>query len=141
MLFRSFGGTPTRRIGKTNSESFRIVRFLNNAVASCTYNGHETAPVPFPRESTSPLTLSFKHANDGTHDSNAVTVTNRLADTIANGRVTFIMPSGEYQIDGGRRESLVTSDDGQYIILTIRLNIPANREEVIRIDPYQSAEE
>jgi hypothetical protein len=136
-----FGATPTRRIGKTNSESFRIVRFLENSVASCTYNGHETAPVPYPRESPPPITLSFKHANDGTHDSNAVTVTNRLADAITNGRVCFILPSGEYQIDRGRHESLVTSDDGQYIILTIRLNIPANGVEVIRVEPHQSAEE
>ncbi|GIS59024.1 MAG: hypothetical protein CM1200mP2_12490 [Planctomycetaceae bacterium] len=43
------GATPTRRIGKSNWVSFRVVRLKNNRVATCTYAGHETAPVPFSR--------------------------------------------------------------------------------------------
>jgi hypothetical protein len=119
------GATPTRRVGKTNSESFRVIRFRDNQVESCTYNGHKTAPVPFGREAESPLSVTFARPSDGTHAENVATVTNRLFEAYPNGRVTFVMPAGEYQVTGGRLESSVVSDDGQFVVLSVRVDIPA----------------
>ncbi len=120
------GATPTRRIGKTSSESFRVVRFRDNEVESCTYSGHETAPIPFGRDSPAPLNVSFSHLNDGKQTTNTATVTNRLADAYPNGRVTFLVPVGNYGVTGGRLESQVPSDDGRAVALSVRVDIPAN---------------
>ena len=119
----NIGSTPTRRVGKSNSESFRVVRFRNSQVESCTYNGHETAPIPFAREALSPLTVSFDRPNDGTQTSISATVTNRLADAYPNGRVTFVVPAGTYKVAGGRLESQFLSDDSRFRILTVRVDI------------------
>ena len=132
-----FGATPTRRIGKTNSESFRVVRFRNNRVDSCTYKGHETAPIPFPRESVPPLSVSFHHPNDGTHFNNAATVTNRLAEAYSNGRVTFVVPAGRYEITDGQIESQVASDDRRLHVLSVRVDVPAQDGTTIKLDRVQ----
>ncbi len=128
------GATPTRRIGKTNSESFRVVRFRNNAVESCTYNGHESSPIPFGRESAPPLSVAFRHPNDGTQSSNTATVTNRLADSYPNGRVTFVVPAGEFRITGARPESKISSDDFRFHVLNVRVDIPASGSIEIVVD-------
>jgi hypothetical protein len=120
------GSTPTRRIGKSNSESFRVVRFRDGQVESCTYNGHETAPIPFAREALSPLSVSFDRPNDGTQTSISATVTNRLVDAYPNGRVTFVVPAGAYGVTGGRLESQFLSDDTRFRILNVRVDIPAS---------------
>lgn len=120
------GSTPTRRIGKSNSESFRVVRFRDGRVESCTYNGHETAPIPFAREAFPPLSVSFNSPNDGTQTSISATVTNRLADAYPNGRVTFVVPAGAYGVTGGRLESQILSDNRRLRILNVRLDIPAS---------------
>jgi len=133
-----YGTTPTRRIGKTNSESFRLVRFHNGHVASCTYNGHDTAPIPFPRESAPPLSVRFKHPNDGTLKVNSATVTNQLVEEFSNSRVRFVVPAGEYAAAGGRLETCIASDDGQYSILTVRVDIPASGSVVVAIKPRVS---
>jgi hypothetical protein len=132
-----FGATPTRRIGKSNSESFRVVRFRNNRVESCTYNDHETAPIPFARNSDSPLSVSFRHSNDGTRSTNTATVTNRLAEAYSNGRVTCLMPAGRYEIQGGRLESQVLSDDGRFHVLSVRVDMPANGEVSVDVQPRE----
>lgn len=128
------GATPTRRIGKSNSESFRVVRFRGTQVESCTYSGHETAPIPFPRESAPPLSVSFRHTNDAAQFNNTATVTNRLLDAYPNGRVSFVVPSGEYQITGGRLKSQFTSDDDRYDVLIVGVDIPASGAITISVD-------
>ena len=130
---KDIGATPTRRIGKSNSESFRVVRFRNNQVDSCTYRGHETDPIPLPREAASPLSLTYLHSNDGTHSENTATVTNRLTEAYPNGRVTFVVPPGKYDIKGGRLESQILSDDGRFCLLDVRLDIPSNRSTQISV--------
>ncbi|MDG2128096.1 MAG: hypothetical protein P8K08_08885 [Fuerstiella sp.] len=130
----NFGATPTRRIGKTNSESFRIIRFRDNQVASCTYNGHETSPIPFPRETVSPLSVSYDRPNDGTESCNTATVTNQLLEPLPDGRVRFVLPAGKYDISGGRLESEIVSDNGRFHVLTVRVDIPANDSTTIKVD-------
>jgi hypothetical protein len=122
----NLGKTPTRRIGKTNSTSFRLVRIAENAVVSCTYNGHETAPIPFLRNETPPVQVDYRHPNDGRHAGNTATITNRLKDVFPNGRISLVLPAGDYRVAGGRLESQVTSDNGKLVVLTLRAEIPAN---------------
>ncbi len=129
------GATPTRRIGKTNAESFRVVRFRDNKVESCTYKGHESAPIPFGRESVAPLRVSFRHSNDGTHQGNTATVTNQLADAYSNGRVTFVVPQGDYRITGARLESRILSDDGRFHVINVRVDIPADDSIDVVVEP------
>ena len=129
------GATPTRRIGKSNSASFRVVRFKENRVLTCTYNGHETAPVPFAREESSPVEARFLAPNDGSHAENTATVTNRLKDAFPNGRVTFVMPSGEYTVRNARIESSTPSDDGRHLVLVTRVDIPADGQVQVTVHP------
>lgn len=130
----NYGDTPTRRIGKVNAESFRVVRFRNGHVESCTYNGHETAPIPFPRESTPPLSVAFTHPNDGTRSVNTATVSNRLAEAYPDIRVTFVLPAGQYEVEGGRVETTTVSDNGQYTIVTARIDVPANGSASVKVE-------
>ena len=129
------GATPTRRIGKSNTISFRVVRFKENRVVSCTYDGHETAPVPFSRIEAAPVQSRFLAPNDGTHAHNTATVTNRLKDPFPNGRVTFVMPAGEYMVKNARVESRTESDDGRFVVLVTRVDIPALGQIRVTIDP------
>ena len=121
----SMGSTPTIRAGKVSSESFRVVRFEDGRVASLTYLGDEVAAIPFPREGPSPLEVAWDPANDGTHDRVTATVTNRLQEDFPDGRVTYVLPAGEYSVEGGRLETAVTDDDGRYTVLTARVDFPA----------------
>ena len=129
------GDTPTRRIGKSSSVSFRVVRFKENRVASCTYDGHDTAPVPFSRTETPPLAARFLAPNDGIHAHNSATITNRLKDPFPNGRVTFVMPAGKYTVKNARMESRIESDDRRFVVLVARVDIPAQGEVQVSIDP------
>jgi hypothetical protein len=128
------GATPTMRIGKINAVSFRVVRFMDTHVASCTYDGHETDPIPFGREETPPLRSVITPANDGTHDSLLATVTNNYADEFPNCRLTFVLRLGDYTVDRGRIESAIASDGGRYTVLTVRFDVPSQKTLKLRVD-------
>jgi len=119
------GKTPTVRVGKMSAVSFRVVRFEDSHIASCTYNGHEVNPIPFGREEIPPLRSVITPANDGTSSSPTATVTNDYLDAFPNARVTFVVPRGRYVVDGGRIESNITSDDARFSVVTVRLDVPA----------------
>ena len=123
----NFGKTPTVRVGKVNAVSFRVVRFEKTRVASCTYDGHKTDPIPFGREEKPPLRSTFTPANDGTHESLKATVTNDYADGFPNCRLTFVLPRGDYVVDGGRIESAIASDGGRFSVLSVRCDVPARK--------------
>lgn len=128
---QSIGATPTMRAGKYDEESFRVVRFEDGRVTSLTYLGDPIAPIPFLREGPSPVDVVYEPANDGTRDRVTATVTNRLKEDFPDGRVTFVLPAGDYSVEGGRPETAVTSDDGRYTVLTARLDFPA--EGTVRV--------
>ena len=121
----TIGTTPTTRVGKSNSSSFRVVRFKDGRVTSATYRGDAVAPIPFDRVEPPPLSVTYDPGNDGIHDRVTATVTNILEDTFPECRVTFVLPAGVYAIDGGRLETMVTSDDERYTVLTVRVDAPA----------------
>ncbi len=127
------GSTPTLRIGKVNAVSFRVVRLKNGRVISSTYNGHKTAPIPFGREEASPLRVQFEPANDGTHNNVTATVTNDYLEDYPQCRLTFVLPNGQYSVNKGAIESSITSDDQKYVILSIRVDLPAKKSTVVRV--------
>ena len=127
------GSTPTRRIGKSNSISFRVVRFKDGSVATCTYDGHETAPYPFKREQTPPLRVVFSPANDGSHRAVTATITNDYVEAFPRGRLTFVLAAGNYEARQGTIEAAVRSDDGKYTVVTVRADIPSRQEVRVRV--------
>jgi hypothetical protein len=131
----NLGKTPTLRVGKVNSVSFRVVRFKNNRVQSATYNGHPTKPIPFARDAESPLRLTHSAPNDGTSNRITTTINNSLLDPWPNGRVTWVLPRGDYAVSGGRIESNVASDDGRFSVVTARVDIAATGKTVIGVEP------
>jgi hypothetical protein len=133
------GATPTRRVGKVNSSSFRIVRFQDGRVVSCTYNNDGTAPIPFGREETPPLRSAFTPANDGKHSTVTGTITNTLTERYPNATLAFAMPNGNYVTDRGRIESSLISDDKKYCVLTVRLDVPASSDVSATIRPAKLA--
>lgn len=128
-------GTDTRRVGKVNAVSFRVIRFRDNKVVTATYNGHETKPIPFARDAESPLAITHSAPNDGTSHGINSTINNQLLDPYPNGRVSWILPSGSYQITGGRLESNYASDDGRFSVVTARVDIPAKSTTIVSARP------
>lgn len=126
-------GTETRRVGKVNAVSFRVIRFRGGRVVSATYNGHETKPIPFARDAKSPLTITHSAPDDGTSRQITSTISNNLLDAFPNGRVTWVLPRDGYRISGGRLESNYASDDQRYSVVTARVDIPANSKTTVSV--------
>jgi len=129
----NMGAMPTRRIGKVNAVSFRVVRLKDGRVASCTYNGHETAPIPFGREQEPPLRVRFSPAADGNHREVTATVTNEYVENFPECRLTFVMPHGDYVVDCGRIELSIASDDKKYTVFSVRSDVPAEGSVTVRM--------
>ncbi len=131
----TFGATPTVRVGKSNSESFRVIRFRGGRPVSFTYRGHATAPWPFPRRGAAPVGLVYSPGNDGTHRAVTAQVRNELEEAFPDARAVFVLPAGRYRAQGGRAESAVASDDGKYVVVTVRFDLPAKATAAIRVGP------
>jgi hypothetical protein len=117
-----WGSTPTQRAGKENSSSFRVVRFEGCRPVSFTYAGHPTAPIPFSRTAPSPLRVSYQPASDGTHRTVTATLVNEWKQAFPRARIVFVMPRGEYLSDKGDIESAIPSDDGRFVVVSVRLD-------------------
>lgn len=128
------GGTPTIRIGKRNSESFRVVRFQNGKVLSATYLGSEVDPIPFRRGEQAPIRIKYSPANDGRHGMVTATVTNDLEETFPNCRAVLVMPHAtEFTVDNGQLDHVITSDDGSFAVVTVRFNLPAQDSLIVSV--------
>jgi hypothetical protein len=129
------GATPTVRAGKANSASFRLIRFKDHRPISYTYRGHASAPIPFQREARPPVRVAFDPANDGTHATVMARVDNELEENFPGARLVFVLPRGEYRIEGGQRESAIESDDQRFTILSVRLDLPASGSRTVKVSP------
>ena len=121
----TFGKTPTQRAGKENNSSFRVVRFSGCRPVSFTYAGHATAPIPMSREEPSPLQLSYDAPNNGAAARMTARIQNGWEQSLPAARVLFVMPAGEYAVDRGRIESAIFSDDARFVVLSVRIDVPA----------------
>jgi hypothetical protein len=129
------GATPTVRVGKSNSESFRVIRFRDGRPDSYTYAGHATAPIPFRREGAAPVGVTYAPANDGTHGAMTAVVRNDLEENFPAARVIFIMPHGAYRVTGARVEDAIPSDDARFTVLRVRVDLAPKMKREIRVDP------
>jgi hypothetical protein len=120
------GNTPTQRAGKMNSESFRLIRFAQGRVVSATYGGDPQAPFPFGRSAPLPVRIEFDGPNDGTRTELTASVHNDFVDALPNSRVVFILRAGTVDVQGGRLESAIDSDDGACTVITVRCDLPAS---------------
>lgn len=127
------GATPTKRVGKSNSESFRMIRFSGGRVASRTYMGHAIAPVPFKRGAVPPLRTEIDPPADGLQPNVVVTLINDLGEAFPNCRVSVVMPTGTYHCTGGRIESAAASDCGRFTVLTVRADAAAESRTVVNV--------
>ena len=122
------GNTPTQRVGKTNSVSFRVVQFENGKVASATYAGHETAPIPFERDELCPLRIEVIKPL-------AVRVINEYRQAFSKGRVSFVVPNGRYLPTAGQIISENVSDNKKLVEVIVENDIPASSETTITLLP------
>ena len=128
------GDTPTKRIGKSSSESFRIVRFQNGRVSSCTYLGSEVDPIPFRRGEQSPVRISYSPSNEGLHGKVTGTVFNDLEETYPNSRAVFVMPlATRFDVDNAQLEHVITSDDGSFSVVSVRFTLPAKDSLLVSV--------
>ena len=119
----SLGETPTLRVGKVNSESFRAIRFRDGRAVTYTYGGHATAPIPYPRRGDGPLGLTYPGPNDGTQRRVAVRFHNDLDEDFPRARVVLVMPRGTYRVSGAQLEDTIDSDDGAFTVVTARFDL------------------
>ncbi|MCH2612828.1 MAG: hypothetical protein MK006_17315, partial [Pirellulales bacterium] len=122
------GNTPTQRVGKTNSVSFRVVQFENGKVASATYAGHETAPIPFERDELCPLRIEVLKPSE-------VRVINEYSQAFSKGRVSFVVPNGRYLPTAGQIISESVSDNKKLVEVIVENDIPASSETTITLLP------
>lgn len=128
------GATPTKRIGKSNSESFRIVRFQNGRVSSCTYLGSEVDPIPFRRGEQAPVRIRYSPSNNGRFSKVTATVSNDLEEIFPNCRAVFVMPrTSQFELDNAQLEHVITSDDGSISVVSVRFTLPAKDSLVVSV--------
>jgi hypothetical protein len=127
------GKTPTQRAGKANSESFRLIRFRENRVVSCTYAGDDQAPIPFSREGPALIRVSYDVPNDGSHNAIEATIVNELKEDFPDCRLTFVLVSGDYSVSEGQIESIIPSDDGRYAVVTVRVDVAKKAQQKVRV--------
>jgi hypothetical protein len=63
------------------------------------------------------------------------TVTNEFLEAFSKGRLTFVMPKGEYKVDHGFIESRIASDDDKLTVLIVRTDVPSQRTIQIHVAP------
>lgn len=125
-------GTQTQRVGKTNSNSFRVIQFKDGKVESCTYNDHPTAPVPFARTQVMPLRVKQTVDND----TYTATVTNELKMDFKGATIRFLVPATvTYQTTTGKIISTALSDDKSTLEIIVSLDIPQETTFSVQLSP------
>ncbi|MDO8541953.1 MAG: hypothetical protein Q7S40_16065 [Opitutaceae bacterium] len=129
------GATPTVRVGKANSESFRVIRFRDGRPVSYTYGGHASAPIPFPRGGVAPVRVRYEPVNDGSHSPVTARWENDLEEGIPNARLVFVLPRGTYETADGRIEQAVESDDARLTVISVRCDFGPKSRGTVTMRP------
>ncbi|MBT6848637.1 MAG: hypothetical protein HOA14_14575 [Planctomycetaceae bacterium] len=125
-------GTQTQRVGKTNSNSFRVIQFKHGKVESCTYNDHPTAAIPFTRTQVMPLRVKQTVADD----TYTATVTNELKMDFKDATIRFLVPADQtYQPSAGKIKSTTLSDDKSLKEIVVSINIPRETTFPLNLSP------
>ena len=125
-------GTQTQRVGKTNSNSFRVIQFKDGKVESCTYNDHPTAAIPFGRTQVMPLRIKQTVDND----TYTATVTNELKMDFKGATIRFLVPATPtYRTAAGKITSTAISDDKTLREIVVTIDIPQESTFSINLSP------
>jgi len=125
-------GTQTQRVGKTNSNSFRVIQFKDGKVESCTYNNHPTAAIPFARTQVMPLRVKQTVDND----TYTATVTNELKMDFKDAMIRFLVPTNpNYRTSVGKVTSTALSDDKSTLEIIVSLDIPQETTFSVQLSP------
>lgn len=133
-------GTSTMHVGKRTASSFRIVRMEGHRVVSATDPPLEldrvispdvpiVPPPPVRIVSEDPSLPAGNNRSSGI----SATAINELPVRIDAARVVFLVPAGNYRADRGRIVQAVTSDDGQWAEVTVRIGLEANSRQRITL--------
>lgn len=113
----------THFIGKRSSDTFRVVRFADDRVASLSYAGHEFLPSPFDRHRVAPLRVEFSDPEGSEHRARLV---NDYREAFPACRVDWVLPKGRYAVSGAALRGQWDSDDGRWTVLHLRADAAAN---------------
>lgn len=72
------------------------------------------------------VAAEFLAENDGSVESNQVTINNQLPFDFYNGRIRFLMKKGEYEVNGGEILSLYDYEGGTKAAVVVNVNIKRN---------------
>jgi hypothetical protein len=119
------GTTPTRRLGKINRESFRLIKIEGNKIVKDTYNNHPVEALPFPRVGKIPLTIQFTPANDGTNKIIEAKINNSWEEVFEKAKIRFYLPKGKYKVSKGEIFQTFDATEKEMTIVDVKINIPA----------------
>ena len=122
------GSTPTQRVGKSNSESFRLVEFHDGKVINATYNKHPTAPIPFTRDEQPPLRVQMMSPTKAI-------IINEYKQAFTKAKLTFLVPRGNYVPTQGIIKSSSLSDDGQFTEVIVEIDVEAAATSSVTLTP------
>ena len=122
------GNTPTQRVGKSNSISFRLVELFGGKVINATYNKHPTAPIPFARDEQPPLRVQMLA-------STKATIINEYKQRFPKAKITFLAPQWKYVPTQGIIKSLSLSDNGRYAEVFVEIDLEASSTSSITLTP------
>ncbi len=115
----------TTFIGKRTSDTFWVVRFADDRVESMTYAGHDEHPWPLDRHRVAPLRVEFDE--DSTESTvHRAELINDYSESFDGCRIDWVLPQGRYEVSGGAVDHYWDSDDGEWTVLTVRADAPAN---------------
>ena len=83
------------------------------------------------------VTAEFLVDNNGTAESNRVTITNKLPLHFYNGRIRFLMKKGNYSVDGGDILSTYHYNEGNKTAVIVKVNIQENSITNLSIEKTQ----
>jgi len=133
--YQKNSGYPQIRTGTAQEGVYRmrLVRFNrddsgNWTLGSVGYQGNNLNSMVMATSPTAPkIRRVFQHANDGSSNSNSVSITNDLDETFENGRARFIMAKGAVNVSGsGTLVESYDSDDNTKTIVLVKINIAPN---------------
>ncbi|MEC7566033.1 MAG: carboxypeptidase-like regulatory domain-containing protein, partial [Planctomycetota bacterium] len=125
-------GTRTQRVGKVNSISFRVVRFKDGFVESCTYDNHPTAAIPFDRHQQPPLRVDYDLQQTG----HVASIVNELKMDFSQAKVRFLVPAGHvYQSSAGEIQTAALSDDKRILEVVVGVDIPRESAITVTLSP------
>lgn len=75
----------------------------------------------------------YEHENTGGATANHVRITNTLPHDFYDGRIRFVMKSGQYTVSGGEILSQYLTDQGDRTVVVVRVNITKESETQVSI--------